>query len=116
MRIYNDYKLSFVEEHYKVDGRKVRCILFCILHYPDSDLTSEFAVNGTAYCSEEDKFDEHVGKQIARAKAEVKAYEKVDNDLRKLTLAIHDELDKIEEFRCKATMVINHNEAFIVGK
>lgn len=92
-------KITFIEEDYQVEKEKgiVRCYLNCKM--PNTLFNNrEFRIFiGTAQVCGKDTFDEEVGKKIARAKAEFKAYKAYVKQFRKLLLPIMDYITIVSE-------------------
>ena len=83
-------KITFIEEDYQIDKKKgvVRCFLRCKM---PNTLFSEREFRtfiGIAQVCGKDAFDEKVGKKIARAKAESKAYKAYERQFAKLLQSI----------------------------
>lgn len=92
-------KITFIKEDYQVKKEKgiVRCYLRCKM--PNTLFNNrEFRIFiGTAQVCGKDTFDEEVGKKIARAKAEFKAYKAYVKQFRKLLLPIMDYITIVSE-------------------
>lgn len=65
-------KLKHIAKSYKIDKQKKTVVCFGTFGLDASDNTID--VIGVAKCRKEDEFNEKVGKQVARAKCEKKAF------------------------------------------
>lgn len=117
----NEIKLKFEEPDYIVDEKNgvVICKLFFYILYPPCveatccPLYRGFAVKGVARVGENDTFDVNIGKKVALARAEQKAYKKVQKSLDQKVVELLPVLNKIGDFRHKAFKVVAHNEEYI---
>lgn len=119
----NEFKLSFKEPKYIVDetNRVVICLLDYVAHspaicdyavYPNYDwpnpsfrLTSKAVV----VTKKGDKFDINVGKKVALAKAENKAYSYTYNYFARGIKALSSALSAINDFKHKVKRIKKHN-------
>ena len=124
----NNIKISVTNCEYVTDNTKtVQCILRYKLKFTDGieplakvildevDPYYTRVVSAYARLHENDSFDLKKGKQIARAKAEMKAYDTV----MKLLNNVYEKLDNIQDgiinFRFTAYDNWDHNEKFILN-
>lgn len=121
-------KLSFDEKETKYVYNKakgaVTCRLVAYLVLPEpKDCNFYFAGMysagreiisfGVAYCSPENVFDPEIGRKIARARAEDKAYKVAEKRLERMIVFFADYSLKIWDFFEKSTKCINHNAYYI---
>lgn len=120
-------KLSFKESEtkyvYNIAKGAVTCKIVAHLKvpYPKSplywlpvyDLEQSFQTFGVAYCSPENVFDPEIGRKIARARAEDKAYKEAEKRLEKLVKFFADYSLKIWDFFEKSNKCITHNAEYI---
>lgn len=130
--MHNEIKLSFTDYQYYINQAKntVTCKVICNLNCPlnvsrlyselrflDDSLNLQyldrFVVRATAHLNPSDEFDEEKGMNIARAKAESIAYEKVRKHLKKLHKTLHEVNCHITDFANKALNVIYHNDEYL---
>lgn len=126
-------KLSFGEPKFFINEKKqvVTCMLnyqlnasdyasLSILRYLVRKYACTFDSYGESYVTAQakldplDTFDEEIGKKVARAKAESKAYGVVEKALRTAFERFEDEFaNAIDEFSDKSTDTIAHNNRYI---
>ena len=100
----------------KVTDRKTEYLINYIGGFVDNALYigDTYTVVSTARTLPEDKFNIHKGEQIARAKAESKAYSEVSSFLSKLNDIYTEKLFiPMGNFIDKSCNVIDHNNEFI---
>lgn len=117
----NEIKLKFQEPEFIVDEKNG--VVICKLSFDDlypRCIEETFyiphimhTVKGVARVGENDAFDVNVGKKIALARAEQKAYKKVQKYLDQHVVKLLSVMDKIGKFRHKAFNVIEHNREYI---
>ena len=92
-------KITFIEEDYQVEKEKgiVRCFLKCKMPNTLFNDKNFRIFIGTAQVCGKDTFDEEVGKKIARAKAEFKAYKAYTIQFQKLLQPILDYIKIISD-------------------
>ena len=100
----------------KVTDRKMEYLMNYLGGYVDNTLYigETYTVVSTAKTLSGDKFDTHKGEQIARAKAESKAYSQVSSYFSKLNDLYTEKLFiPMGNFIDKSCDVIDHNNEFI---
>ena len=124
--IKNKIKLSVTDSNYIVDEKNatVTCTMSFKLK-TNSDIENAFMrlmgeyphyeheVTATAYLAEGDTFDLKKGMQVARAKAELAAYEKVQPLVTELINSISKMDIPLTDFEAKAYRTIEHNKEYI---
>lgn len=118
-----NFKLTMRPEFtdFYVNGTDVTCKMFYQLSVPDAYLELCGFVAGkviaTAHCHEDDVFNLEIGKKVALAKAESKAYKEAR---RVLISKLQETIDTVvklsemaERFGDKAENVITHNKEYI---
>lgn len=110
-------KLSVVNTRFVVNEEKrtVACICDCRFKYIvfGSYKNEPFSVTAVAKCHTNDKFDEELGKKIARAKAENKAYQICALECKLYKKHLNRALKNFTEFKEKANKCIEHNKGYI---
>lgn len=117
----NEIKLKFQEPEYIINEKNgvVVCNLTFFSLFPlDVEdrcypIERMWTTKGVARVGENDAFDANVGKKVALARAEQKAYKKVQKRLDQKVVELLSVLDKIGKFRHKAFNVIEHNREYI---
>lgn len=138
----NNIKISFDRPKYVTENKKVKCILTYRINVPsfvhDEDrfpakgynpaavhscgefyLGDELTATGVATCGPEDNFDKKVGREIAEARAEAKAYKHAEKLLKKYVKTVVDAYSNmLLAFEAKADCVQRHNAEYTaeVGK
>lgn len=108
-------KLVVIDTKYLVKDNIVKCCIKYCVKFEDGTKSPEYKAFGNAKCNKEDKFDFEIGRKIALARAESKAYKvnkKICNDM------INDYTNKLKElipFKDKAIACIEHNKEYING-
>lgn len=123
----NNIKISFSEPKYIVD--EVNKVVICLLDYtasaplmcdystypsnefpnPVCTLTSKSVVRA----KDNDVFDVTIGKKVALAKAENKAYSYVWEYYKRGIKPLLNALDALEDFKCKVDRVKEHNVEYM---
>ena len=116
-------KLSFSRAKYQTVGNTVYCTLQYTVNVPGSfsDVIATVAndklvytVTGKATCNSDDVFDKHIGREIAEARAEAKAYKHVqtlvNNQVKEV---IKKYYDMTLEFDEKADYIQKHNAEYV---
>lgn len=119
-------KLSFSKPYYKTNKNGTT---ICILHvkplFPNSlrkylylqdKKFYGFTVVGKAILQKDDDFDKHIGEKLSLAKAENKAYIKLDKMLKQSMKEFHTNCDHILTYSWLTDLVVQHNEEYITGK
>lgn len=100
-----------------VNGTDVTCKMSYYLNVPDAYLELHGPIYGTvvatAHCHEDDVFNLEVGKKVALAKAENKAYSYVKEWAKTAKKELSMCLDAIEDFEFKTERVKNHNVEYM---
>ena len=121
----NKIKLSFSRAKYKTVGNTVYCTLQYTVNVPEAcsdmivimgnvgnDLL--YTATGKATCNSDDVFDKHIGREIAEARAEAKAYKHiqtlVNNQVKEV---IKKYYDMTLEFDEKADYIQKHNAEYV---
>lgn len=138
----HDIKVSFDRPKYVTENNKVKCTLNYRINVPkfvhyDADFTDsgynesavhsygEFVlgerhtVTGVAICGPDDKFNKQVGREIAEARAEAKAYKHAAILVKKYVKAVAEAYANMSlEFEAKADHVQRHNKEYVaeIGK
>lgn len=114
----NEIKIRFKKPVYSID--KERGIISCVLHYKvtcPNFIQNIFSLNhcttGVAQLKEGDVWDENIGKKISLAKAEQKAYAKVQKKCVETFRKCYKTLLLCDWFYEKSEYVINHNSNYI---
>ena len=127
MKSYNNIKLSFREPTFVVDSKNG--VVICKLKftsqvpyindlvvYPSKEWPNPLCtleVKGVAFTNKGDTFDETIGKKVALAKAENKAYNYVFNYYKRGLKDLFKALDVLEDFAYKVQRVVEHNVEYI---
>ena len=120
----NKIKLSFSRAKYKTEGNTVYCTLQYTVDVPGaySDMIATFMPNdytvytatGKATCNSDDVFNKHIGREIAAARAEAKAYKHVQTLVNKqVKEVIKKYYDMTLEFDEKADFIQRHNAEYV---
>lgn len=138
----NDIKISFDRPKYVTENKKVKCTLKYYINVPsfvhDEDrfpakgynpaavhscgefyLGDELTATGVAICRPDDKFNKQVGREIAEARAEAKAYKHAAILVKKYVKAVAEAYANMSlEFEAKADHVQRHNKEYVaeIGK
>lgn len=138
----NNIKLSFDRPKYVTENNKVKCILnyrinvpsfvhnedrfsakgynpTAVNSYGEFNLGEVHTATGIAICGPEDNFDKRVGREIAGARAESKAYKHAEKLVKKYVKTIVDTYNNmVLAFEAKADHVQRHNAEYSaeVGK
>ena len=133
----HDIKVSFGRPKYVTENNKVKCTLNYRINVPtfvhyDADfnesavhsygefvLGERHTVTGVAICGPDDKFNKQVGREIAEARAEAKAYKHAAILVKKYVKAVADAYANMSlEFEAKADQVQRHNKEYVaeIGK
>ena len=131
----NNIKLSFDRPKYVTENNKVKCILnyrinvpsfvhnedrfSAINSYGEFNLGEVHTATGVATCGPGDNFDKRVGREIAGARAEAKAYKHAEKLVKKYVKTIVDTYNNmVLAFEAKADHVQRHNAEYSaeVGK
>lgn len=111
------YQFVFTKHDYMMKNNCVICNVgykvvskraFCY----DTEIFSGVAT-GVAHCNALDDFNTKTGKQIARAKAEKKAFEYVERRFRKALEILDNRLDEIFSIRTEMNKVIEHQIEYL---
>lgn len=128
-----DIKLSFGRPRYKTVGNEVTCELRYSIQVPETftrgfgniDSTEpEFVVAfdlgncrtavGKAKCNDNDIFDKQIGRHIAEARAEAKAYKQAAKLVSKYIKATVARYHNIAlNFEAKADFIQDHNKSYV---
>lgn len=119
----NEFKVSFREPKYIVD--EPNQVVICLLDYTaHSPITCDYVVwpdpnwpnpacqltsKAVVHTKKGDKFDVNVGKKVALAKAENKAYSYVYNYFVRGTKDLENALKALKDFKNKVKRVKEHN-------
>lgn len=120
----NKIKLSFSRAKYKTVGNTVYCTLKYTVDVPEacSDMivtmkmgnALPYTVTAKATCNSDDVFDKHIGREIAEARAEAKAYKHVQTLVNKqVKEVIKKYYDMTLEFDEKADFIQRHNAEYV---
>lgn len=138
----HDIKVSFGRPKYVTENNKVKCTLNYRINVPtfvhDEDrfpakgynpaavhscgefyLGDELTATGVATCGPDDKFNKQVGREIAEARAEAKAYKHAAILVKKYVKAVAEAYANMSlEFEAKADHVQRHNKEYVaeIGK
>ena len=116
-----DIKLNAQAEAYFYDKNNITCQVVYELNMPTllTRLVGQIfgRSKATAFCDAEDTYDETIGKKIALAKAESRAYAAAKKELIKRIESIEDAIYTVEPiltaFADKADACIEHNTEYI---
>lgn len=117
-------KLSFSRAKYQTVGNTVYCTLQYTVNVPGacSDMIATFmpndyavyTVTGKATCNDDDVFDKQLGREIANARAEAKAYKQAQTLINKQVKdVIKKYYDMVLEFDEKADFIQKHDEEYV---
>lgn len=116
-------KLSFSRPKYQTVGNTVHCTLQYTVNVPGSysDVVAivandklTFTATGKATCNSDDIFNKWMGRKIANARAEAKAYKRVQTLVKKQVKEIIKRYyDMTLEFDEKADFVQRHNVEYV---
>lgn len=133
----NAIKVSFEKPRYETNGNQVKCTLNYRICVPFAnheenpmtmkgynptaknitllfDLGEKHSAVGTAVCSPEDEFDKKLGREIAEARAEAKAYKHASKLVKKYVRDVVTKYaDMSLEFEAKADYVNRHNAEYV---
>lgn len=117
----NEIKIRFEEPIYSIDEEKgtVGCILNYEILYPEIlefvgfNGKPLFYTTATAKLRDGDTWDVNIGKKIALAKAEKKAYTKVRKRCAKTMRRCFKMMQIICNFCNKSDSVVNHNDKYL---
>ena len=120
----NKIKLSFSMAKYKTEGNTVYCTLQYTVDVPGaySEMIATFMPNdytvytatGKATCNGDDVFNKHIGREIAEARAEAKAYKHVQTLVNKqVKEVIKKYYDMTLEFDERADFIQKHNAEYV---
>ena len=111
----NKIKLSFSRAKYKTEGNTVDVPGACsdmIVTMPND--YAVYTATGKATCNSDDVFDKHIGREIANARAEAKAYKQVQTLVNKqVKEVIKKYYDMTLEFDEKADFIQKHNAEYV---
>lgn len=95
------------------DGQ-TRCVINYTINLFDygKDPIDDFAI-GISTCHKDDEYDFEIGKKIARAKAENKAYRRLIKIISKLTEKLKNEVEDLTEVEEKLDTYYSHNLDYI---
>lgn len=121
--MYNEVKIRFNEPKYIVNETQgtVTCELRYYPVFPEFVIATlgkcpsynPFTVTAIAKVCSEDTFNEKIGKRVALAKAEAKAYEQVGKYCFKECGQLGKTYDKLYNFYAKAKLVVDHNSEYL---
>ena len=119
----NKIKLSFSRAKYKTVGNTVYCTLQYTVNVPGAyskmiaTMPNDYTVytaTAKATCNSDDVFDKHIGREIANARAEAKAYKQVQALINKqVKEVIKKYYDMTLEFDEKADFIQRHNAEYV---
>ena len=119
----NKIKLSFSRAKYKTEGNTVYCTLQYTVDVPGSysEMIATVAndklvytATGKATCNSDDVFNKHIGREIAEARAEAKAYKHVQTLVNKqVKEVIKKYYDMTLEFDERADFIQKHNAEYV---
>ena len=119
----NKIKLSFSRAKYKTVGNTVYCTLQytvnipgaysdAIVIVPNEKLT--YTVTGKATCNGDDVFNKQLGREIANARAEAKAYKQAQTLMNKqMKEVVKKYYDMVLEFDEKADFIQRHDAEYV---
>lgn len=117
----NDIKMTTVSTEYYFNGNNVTCELVATLKAPEV-FNAMFGfmakcVKATAKCMEGDTYNEELGKKMALARAESKAYRQLANEMNRRWDETIDALETLASYRAdfnaKAEKSIQHNDEYV---
>ena len=116
-------KLSFSRAKYKTEGNTVYCTLQYTINIPGSYSDAiaivpndklTYTVTGKATCNGDDVFNKQLGREIANARAEAKAYKQVQTLVNKqVKEVIKRYYDMSLEFDEKADFIQKHDAEYV---
>ena len=116
-------KLSFSRPNYRTVGNTVYCTLQYTVRVPSSfsDVIATvdndkliYTVTGKATCNGEDVFNKQLGREIANARAEAKAYKQAQTLINKqVKEVIKKYYDMVLEFDEKADFIQRHDAEYV---
>lgn len=119
----NKIKLSFSRAKYQTVGNTVYCTLQYTVNVPGAyskmiaTMPNDYTVytaTAKATCNSDDVFDKHIGREIANARAEAKAYKQVQALINKqVKEVIKKYYDMTLEFDEKADFIQRHNAEYV---
>ena len=120
----NKIKLSFSRAKYKTVGNTVYCTLQYTVNVPGASsemivtfMPNDYAVytaTGKATCSGNDVFNKQIGRKIANARAEAKAYKQAQALINKqVKEVIRKYYDMVLEFDEKADFIQKHDAEYV---
>lgn len=119
----NKIKLSFSRAKYKTVGNTVYCTLQYTVNIPGvySDMIAImdndeqiYTVTGKATCNDDDVFNKQLGREIANARAEAKAYKQAQTLVNKqVKEVIKRYYDMTLEFDEKADFIQRHDAEYV---
>lgn len=108
-----DYRLKFPGDDWRMVNA-LKYISDCYIEDKDNMIRYEFQVDAQAKLDPQDEFDVEVGKKVARAKAESRAYQYVIKQMGQAYSKFVENLVRMEdEFFKKADSVIEHNNRYL---
>ena len=119
----NKIKLSFSRPKYQTVGNTVYCTLQYIVNVPgaysdaivivpNEKLT--YTVTGKATCNGDDVFNKQLGREIANARAEAKAYKQAQTLMNKqVKEVVKKYYDMVLEFDEKADFIQRHDAEYV---
>lgn len=128
----HNIKLSFDRPRYKTEGNVISCELRYRIVVPETafgaypktpndpqgyigvDLGMHRTV-GKARCNDSDTFDKHIGREMAEARAEAKAYKSASKLIKKYVRDVMQKYYNMAlDFEAKADFVQKHNEEYVL--
>ena len=126
----NKIKVYFEKPKYSRNGKEVTCSLRYVIRIPNVKDTRKddsencyistfislgsFISTGTATCNSEDVFNKQLGREIANARAEAKAYKQVQTLMNKQVKdVIKKYYDMVLEFDEKSDFIQKHNAEYV---
>ena len=119
----NKIKLSFSRAKYKTVGNTVYCTLQYTVNVPGAcskmiaTMPNDYTVytaTGKATCNGDDVFNKQLGREIANARAEAKAYKQVQTLMNKQVKdVIKKYYDMVLEFDEKSDFIQKHNAEYV---
>ena len=108
-------KLSVLSQNFKrVKNKTHAAIIVTLLDSNGNGIEGTTKIfKGVAKCCPEDTYDFNIGKKIALARAELKAYNNFDKICIKVIEHSEKELKELNEFREKLWNQYKHNDSYI---
>lgn len=100
-------KITFIKKTFNIEDNCVICTLYCHCSI------GNFFVVEKARCNKGDKFDANIGMKIALARAEMKAYQLANKEIKIKYERFKKKTDELKEFIDKANHCIEHNKEYI---